>query len=82
MFESNSRFDDVIIGSTRTPSVNFVNVSELVRVNSWMGVTETIIGSAFMGALFGLLCGQPLLIIGCTGPLAVFEGSLYDVVCR
>ena len=42
---------------------------------------ETILGSAIAGALFGLLSGQPLLIIGCTGPLAVFEGSLYDVVC-
>ena len=50
------------------------------RVNSWMGVYETILGSAITGAAFGLLSGQPLLIIGCTGPLAVFEGSLYEVV--
>ncbi|XP_063712930.1 band 3 anion transport protein-like isoform X5 [Symsagittifera roscoffensis] len=62
-----------------TPSITFGADVELDRVNSWMGVYETILGSAIAGALFGLLSGQPLLIIGCTGPLAVFEGSLYDV---
>ena len=49
-------------------------------MNGWIGVTETILGSATMGAIFGLFSGQPLLIVGPTGPLAVFEGSLYDVV--
>ncbi|XP_075238832.1 band 3 anion transport protein-like isoform X2 [Convolutriloba macropyga] len=62
-----------------TPSITFGADVEMERVNSWMGVYETILGSAITGAAFGLLSGQPLLIIGCTGPLAVFEGSLYEV---
>jgi len=29
--------------------------------------------------LFGLLAGQPLIIIGVTGPVLVFEQTIYKV---
>uniref|UniRef100_A0A3Q1FDV9 Anion exchange protein n=2 Tax=Acanthochromis polyacanthus TaxID=80966 RepID=A0A3Q1FDV9_9TELE len=42
-----------------------------------MGVTELIISTATLGVIFSLLAGQPLLIIGFSGPLLVFEEAFY-----
>lgn len=45
-----------------------------------MGVTELIVSTATLGVIFSLLAGQPLLIIGFSGPLLVFEEAYYKVV--
>lgn len=45
-----------------------------------MGVTELIVSTATIGIIFSLLAGQPLLIIGFSGPLLVFEEAYYKVV--
>ncbi|KAH9489557.1 Anion exchange protein 3, partial [Bulinus truncatus] len=42
-----------------------------------MGVVETMVATSVFGMMFSLLSGQPLLIIGATGPVLVFEESLY-----
>lgn len=44
-----------------------------------MGVTELIVSTATLGVIFSLLAGQPLLIIGFSGPLLVFEEAFYKV---
>lgn len=44
-----------------------------------MGVSELIISTATLGVLFSLMAGQPLLIIGFSGPLLVFEEAFYKV---
>lgn len=44
-----------------------------------MGVSELIISTATLGVLFSLMAGQPLLIIGFSGPLLVFEEAFYSV---
>ncbi len=38
-----------------------------------------LIASSINGFLFGLVSGQPLLILGPTGPFLVFEEMVYDV---
>ena len=38
-----------------------------------------LIGVSASGLLFSLLGAQPILIIGFTGPILVFEESLYQV---
>lgn len=38
-----------------------------------------IIASSVNGFLFGFVSGQPLLILGPTGPFLVFEEMVYDV---
>ena len=38
-----------------------------------------LIGVSASGLIFSLLGGQPILIIGFTGPILVFEESLYQV---
>uniref|UniRef100_A0A8C4XDS2 Anion exchange protein 3 n=1 Tax=Erpetoichthys calabaricus TaxID=27687 RepID=A0A8C4XDS2_ERPCA len=42
-----------------------------------MGVKELIISTSAIGVLFSLLAAQPLLIIGFSGPLLVFEEAFY-----
>lgn len=44
-----------------------------------MGVTELIVSTATLGVIFSLFAGQPLLIIGFSGPLLVFEEAFYKV---
>lgn len=49
------------------------------KTEGMMGVTELIVSTATLGVLFSLLAGQPLLIIGFSGPLLVFEEAYYKV---
>lgn len=42
-----------------------------------MGTSETIVSACFVGCLFHLLCCQPLVIIGVTGPLIIFDRALH-----
>uniref|UniRef100_A0AAQ5YNN4 Anion exchange protein n=1 Tax=Amphiprion ocellaris TaxID=80972 RepID=A0AAQ5YNN4_AMPOC len=47
------------------------------KTDGMMGVTELIVSTAALGVIFSLLAGQPLLIIGFSGPLLVFEEAFY-----
>ncbi|XP_036395861.1 anion exchange protein 3 [Megalops cyprinoides] len=47
------------------------------KTQGMMGVTELIVSTATLGVLFSLLAGQPLLIIGFSGPLLVFEEAFF-----
>ncbi|XP_075886703.1 anion exchange protein 3 isoform X1 [Nelusetta ayraudi] len=47
------------------------------KTEGMMGVTELIVSTAAIGIIFSLLAGQPLLIIGFSGPLLVFEEAYY-----
>ncbi|MCH2115560.1 MAG: PTS sugar transporter subunit IIA [Pirellulales bacterium] len=45
-----------------------------------IGAVEMIVGSALCGVVYALLAGQPLIILGGTGPLLVYTWLLY-VLC-
>ncbi|XP_056144839.1 anion exchange protein 3 [Lampris incognitus] len=47
------------------------------KTEGMMGVSELIVSTATLGVIFSLLAGQPLLIIGFSGPLLVFEEAYY-----
>ncbi|XP_022249553.1 anion exchange protein 2-like [Limulus polyphemus] len=47
------------------------------KTNNVIGVSETLVVSAGTGVLFSLVAGQPLIIIGTTGPLLLFDEILY-----
>ena len=49
------------------------------KTEKWIGVSETLIMTSIGGLIFAFLSGQPLVIIGVTGPTLVFEESLYQV---
>ena len=44
-----------------------------------MGVSELIVSTAVLGVLFSLLGAQPLLVVGFSGPLLVFEEAFFKV---
>ncbi len=50
------------------------------KTDKWMGVSEMLVSTAICGVVFSLLSGQPLIIIGATGPVLVFEEALYKVI--
>ncbi len=49
------------------------------KTDGLIGVSELIISTSVQGMLFCLLGAQPLLVVGFSGPLLVFEESYYSV---
>uniref|UniRef100_A0A8C5QWV0 Anion exchange protein n=1 Tax=Leptobrachium leishanense TaxID=445787 RepID=A0A8C5QWV0_9ANUR len=47
------------------------------KTQGLMGVSELILCTSVLGVLFALLSAQPLLIIGFSGPLLVFEEAFF-----
>ncbi|XP_017137720.1 anion exchange protein 3 isoform X7 [Drosophila miranda] len=46
------------------------------KTKSWIGISETLISCSFVGIVFHCLSCQPLVIIGTTGPLLLFDEAL------
>uniref|UniRef100_A0A3B3CQ50 Anion exchange protein n=1 Tax=Oryzias melastigma TaxID=30732 RepID=A0A3B3CQ50_ORYME len=51
------------------------------KTEGLIGVSELIVATSLQGIVFSLLGAQPLLIIGFSGPLLVFEEAFYNF-CR
>lgn len=49
------------------------------KTQDLIGVSELIISTSLQGVLFCLLGAQPLLVIGFSGPLLVFEEAFFTV---
>ena len=47
--------------------------------NGDMGVIETILATAICGMVYAVFSGQPLTILGSTGPITIFLGILYGL---
>lgn len=43
-----------------------------------IGAVEMIVATAFCGIVYALIAGQPMIILGGTGPMLIFTGILYD----
>ncbi|SCU96655.1 LADA_0H02058g1_1 [Lachancea dasiensis] len=50
------------------------------RTNRSYGVNEVLLASAVGGVVFGALSGQPLCIVGVTGPISIFNYTIYDII--
>lgn len=57
-------------------AIAFGALSGLLTANE-IGIIEMLIVTAVGGVLFALLSGQPLTILGGTGPIVIFTGMLY-----
>lgn len=44
-----------------------------------MGVSELMVSTSIQGVIFCLIAAQPVLVIGFSGPLLVFEEAFYAV---
>ncbi|CAG0884444.1 unnamed protein product [Cyprideis torosa] len=49
------------------------------KTKNQIGVSETLIATALAGIVFSMLSGQPLIIIGATGPVLLFDEAFYTV---
>ena len=52
------------------------------KTQDLIGVSELIMSTALQGVIFCLLGAQPLLVIGFSGPLLVFEEAFFSVRAR
>jgi mannitol/fructose-specific phosphotransferase system IIA component (Ntr-type) len=62
------------------PAVTFGGILG-VATDGYIGTVEMIAASAMCGILYALFSGQPLVILGGTGPLLIFTIILYQM-CR
>jgi mannitol/fructose-specific phosphotransferase system IIA component (Ntr-type)/uncharacterized membrane protein len=60
------------------PAIAFGGLLE-VQTDGAVGVTEMIVATALCGIVYALFSGQPLTILGSTGPVIVFMGLLYPL---
>ncbi|XP_051839433.1 anion exchange protein 3 isoform X2 [Antechinus flavipes] len=47
------------------------------KTEGLMGVSEMVVSTAVIGIIFSILGAQPLLVVGFTGPLLVFEEAFF-----
>lgn len=50
------------------------------KTNNSYGVNEVLLSSAMGGIVFGVLAGQPLCIVGVTGPISIFNTVVYEIL--
>lgn len=60
------------------PAVAFGGLLATLTDNQ-IGAVEIIVSTAVCGVLYALLSGQPLTILGSTGPVIIFMGILYEL---
>lgn len=73
------------------PSVVFIFFTNLLpaiafaqdmfdKTDNAYGVNEVLMSSALAGVVFGLFSGQPLCIVGVTGPISIFSYTVYELI--
>lgn len=50
------------------------------HTNNSYGVNEVLLSSAMGGIVFGLFAGSPLCIVGVTGPISIFNYTVYEII--
>lgn len=48
------------------------------KTENFIGICETLLSTSIAGITFALLSGQPIIILGTTGPLLLFDESLFQ----
>ncbi|KAL5965516.1 Sodium-driven chloride bicarbonate exchanger [Taenia solium] len=59
-----------------TPIITFGGLLSNVT-GGYLGTMESIVSGAVVGILYALFAGQPLTIMGSTGPVLIFESIIY-----
>lgn len=66
----------------RLPDPELAPATPGEKTQDLIGVSELIMSTALQGVIFCLLGAQPLLVIGFSGPLLVFEEAFFSVRVR
>lgn len=56
------------------------SLDQFVGTENLYGLNEVLMSSAIGGVTFGLFSGQPLNIVGVTGPISVVSNTIYKLV--
>ncbi|KAK9767177.1 hypothetical protein K7432_003207 [Basidiobolus ranarum] len=60
------------------PSITFAADLSKSTQNNY-GVVEVILSTALGGVIFAIFSGQPLVIMGVTGPVSIFSATVFDI---
>ncbi|KAK9459755.1 HCO3 transporter family-domain-containing protein [Lipomyces oligophaga] len=61
------------------PAIAFA-LDLFTKTNNSYGVNEILLASAIGAGMFSVLSGQPLCIVGVTGPISVFSYTVYEII--
>ncbi|KAF2201426.1 hypothetical protein GQ43DRAFT_440602 [Delitschia confertaspora ATCC 74209] len=61
------------------PALAF-SLDMFVKTNESFGVNEVLLASVLGSVVFSLFAAQPLVIVGVTGPITVFNYTVYDIM--
>ncbi|CAK9441412.1 uncharacterized protein LODBEIA_P52800 [Lodderomyces beijingensis] len=61
------------------PAISFAQ-DMFDKTDNAYGVNEVLLSTAFAGVVFGLFSGQPLCIVGVTGPISIFSYTVYELM--
>lgn len=50
------------------------------KTNMSYGVNEVLLASVLGAVVFAIAAAQPLVIVGVTGPITVFNYTVYDIM--
>uniref|UniRef100_A0A0G4HWL4 Bicarbonate transporter-like transmembrane domain-containing protein n=1 Tax=Chromera velia CCMP2878 TaxID=1169474 RepID=A0A0G4HWL4_9ALVE len=60
------------------PAITFASLLQL-KTNMLVGTVEVLLSTAVTGILFALVGGQPLCVLGVTGPVSIFTITIYQM---
>jgi MFS superfamily sulfate permease-like transporter len=61
------------------PALAF-SLDMFTKTNMSYGVNEVLLASVLGAVVFAVLAAQPLVISGVTGPITVFNYTVYDII--
>ncbi len=61
------------------PALAF-SLDMFAKTNQSFGVNEVLLSSVLASVVFSLAAAQPLVIVGVTGPITVFNYTVYDII--
>ena len=69
----------LLIKRSILPALAF-SLDMFAKTNSTYGVNEVLLSSVLAAVVFSLLAAQPLTIVGVTGPITVFNYTVFDIM--
>jgi MFS superfamily sulfate permease-like transporter len=68
-----------LIEGSILPALAF-SLDMFAKTNSTYGVNEVLLSSVLAAVVFSLFAAQPLTIVGVTGPITVFNYTVFDIM--
>lgn len=63
------------------PALIFADLMD-TKTNGHLGTTETLLSAGVIGVIYAVISGQPLVLLGITGPVAILLGASYELSGR